>query len=246
MARRPETGSARSIYRRLAVFQAGQVTASVGRPAWCRRMGSLARAHTRGRPRIRLPGTQCRLLTVVAVSPFSTVCACGPGLVFWRGDAGIRAGGRSRAVDSEHRVSTRGATARLRLHDCSRVRVLSSAGLGTRVRVPLLRVRVPLLGGQALAAGAAAPALAHRPVVVVAHCVVELENCLGAQALDVPTHGIRCDETLFHSSTARKHRRSVCRGAGGSPKVLPEHAFASKPPKEYFVNLKLPTAQCSP
>ena len=107
-------------------------------------------------------------------------------------------------------------------------------------------MRLPLLGGQALAAGAAAPALAHRPVVVVAHCVVELENRLGAQALDVPTHGIRCDETLFHSSTARRHRRSVCRGAGGSPKVLPEHAFASKPPKEYFVNLKLPTAQCSP
>ena len=50
------------------------------------RMSSLARAHTRGRHRIRLPGTQRWLLTVVAVSPFSTVCAClcvlGPGLCF--------------------------------------------------------------------------------------------------------------------------------------------------------------------
>eukprot|EP00962_Isochrysis_galbana_P029887 scaffold9638_cov53-Isochrysis_galbana.AAC.1 len=33
---------------------------------------------------------------------------------------------------------------------------------------------------------------------------------------------------------------------GGSPKVLPEHAFASNPANEYFVNLKGPTAQCRP
>ena len=42
--------------------------------------------NSRGRHRIRLPGTQRWLLTVVAVSPFSTVCAClcvlGPGLCF--------------------------------------------------------------------------------------------------------------------------------------------------------------------
>ena len=40
-------------------------------------MSSLARAHTRGRHRIRLPGTQRWLLTVVASLPFlDCLCLC--------------------------------------------------------------------------------------------------------------------------------------------------------------------------